>query len=100
MEPSGFEPLTSCLQSRRTPNCTTAPLRIADSNMCKGLKIKCLFHLHSLILSALRIWAHLGSNQTPPRYQHGALPTELWALGLFNIYKKPLEGTLLLLKDF
>ena len=26
-------------------------------------------------------WAQLGSNQSPPRYQHGALPTELWAHG-------------------
>ena len=26
-------------------------------------------------------WAQLVSNQSPPRYQHGALPTELWARG-------------------
>ena len=73
MEPRRVELLTSCLQSRRTPNCTTAPL------VCRGTWIK----ISNFVFKFK--WAHLGSNQTPPRYQHGALPTELWARVLTRI---------------
>ena len=51
VEMTRFELATSCLQSTRSPNWATSPCPIT-------------FFVW---------WARLGSNQWPPRYQHGAL---------------------------
>ena len=62
VEPDGIEPTASCLQSRRSPNCATAPSSPAPPPAT---------HPRGTARTAWWVW--MDSNHRPPPYQDGAL---------------------------
>ena len=77
-----FELATSCVQSRRSPNWANGPFKKyeAFSPLPTHKQVRLRRKPDSFFLNLNALWAQVGSNHWPPRYQHGALPTELWAL--------------------
>ena len=95
---SGIEPLTSWMQIRRSPSWATGPFSITKVIVTGTVPISNLsirigtgpdFFAEvrpvNMMLTVVNFqksnlwWAQVGSNHWHPRYQHGALPTELWA---------------------
>ena len=88
VEISGIEPLTSCLQGRRSPSWAKPPnpidsfLEVVGQNglepSTSRLSVVCSSQLSYWPISAHFFWWRLaGSNRWPPACKAGALPAEL-----------------------
>ena len=100
VESTGIEPVTSCLQGRRSPSWANPPyrrnqihnLRIylfklnARLRLCFSSQIKTRFAglLICLDMTFLKWWAKMDSNHRPHDYQSCALAS--WAIGPYQLH--------------
>ena len=82
VESTGIEPVTSCLQGRRSPSWANPPYRVNAECIMHNAELLA-FILHSsfwiLHLIKLKWWAKMDSNHRPHDYQSCALAS--WAIG-------------------
>ena len=82
VESTGIEPVTSCLQGRRSPSWANPPYRVnAECIMHNAELLAFILHSSFWILHLIRLkwWAKMDSNHRPHDYQSCALAS--WAIG-------------------
>ena len=92
VESTGIEPVTSCLQGRRSPSWANPPYRVNAECIMHNAELLA-FILHSsfwiLHLIKLKWWAKMDSNHRPHDYQSCALAS--WAIGPFRSLRSNAE---------
>ena len=82
VESTGIEPVTSCLQGRRSPSWANPPFRVnAECIMHNSELLAFILHSSFWILHLIKLkwWAKMDSNHRPHDYQSCALAS--WAIG-------------------